>query len=59
MHALPFDEKVMLLLRDQANLSYGENAAIMRVPLRDIKTMTWQARNHFREKVEDLMDQGT
>jgi len=54
--ALSSDQKAMLLLRDQANLSYEEIASIVQVPFQDIKNRTWQARNNFRDKVEKILD---
>ena len=55
--SLPFDQKAVLLLRDQANLTYGEIAAILNISLQDVKVSTGTVKNLFREKIEEQLDQ--
>jgi len=53
---LTFEEKAMLLLRDQINLPYEDIARIMDMSLKEIKTRIWQARNNFRDKVDEVIN---
>jgi len=55
--SLPFDQRVILLLRDQANLSYGEIASIINISMQDIKIMAGMVKNQFREKIEEQLEQ--
>lgn len=48
-----FENRAIMLLRDQAGLTYDEIAAIMQIGPREIKTMTAALKNRFREKIEE------
>ncbi|MFH1867460.1 MAG: sigma factor-like helix-turn-helix DNA-binding protein [Candidatus Omnitrophota bacterium] len=53
--ALTFNEKALLLLRDQLRLSYGEIGAIFRVPEGEARTQVVRARVQIRKKVEEVL----
>ncbi|MFC1807091.1 sigma factor-like helix-turn-helix DNA-binding protein [Candidatus Omnitrophota bacterium] len=55
LQALPFDEKVLLLLRDQLHLSYSDIANILRMPERNVRIQTVQVRREFRKKIEEIL----
>ena len=52
LQALPFDEKALVLLRDQLNLSYKDIAMIFHSDEKNIQTQTIQARGQLRKKIE-------
>jgi DNA-directed RNA polymerase specialized sigma24 family protein len=54
--SLTFDQREVLLLRDQANLSYAEIASILEVSLQDIKVKTGKVKNQYREKIEKQLE---
>lgn len=58
LQALNFDEKALLLLRDQLHLSYREISAIFRVSEGNVRTQTIRARIHIRKKVEEVLSGG-
>lgn len=55
LSALPFDEKVLLLLRDQIHLSYQEIAAVFRMSEKDIKIQMSEVRSQLRKKMEEVL----
>lgn len=55
---LDFDEKALLLLRDQLNLSYRNIASSMRISESSAKQKIIQARIQFREKLEETVNDG-
>lgn len=56
--ALDFDEKVLILLRDQINLPYKNIALSMCVSESNAKQRTIQARIQFRGKLEETVSDG-
>jgi len=52
LQALSFDEKALVLLRDQLNLPYRDIAMIFRTDEKDVQAQTIQARGQLRKKVE-------
>lgn len=52
---LDFDEKALILLRDQANRSYQDIGASAGLSESIAKQKTIQARIHFREKLEEAL----
>lgn len=58
LQALTFNEKALLLLRDQLHLSYREISAIFKIPESDSRIQTVRARIHIREKVEEVLSSG-
>jgi len=52
LQALSFEEKILLLLRDQAHLSYQNIAAILRISQSDVRSQITQARVNIRKKIE-------
>jgi DNA-directed RNA polymerase specialized sigma24 family protein len=55
LQALPFDEKVMLLLRDQLHLPYKNIAAVLQLSESNVRTQIIHARIHLREKNEEVL----
>lgn len=58
LQALPFDIKALLLLRDQLHLSYKQIAAVFRIPEKDAKVQTTQAKIQLRTKMEEVLRHG-
>lgn len=52
LQSLPFDEKALMLLRDQLNLPYRQMATIFHTDERTIQTRTTQARSQLRKRIE-------
>jgi len=52
LQGLPFDEKTLLLLRDQFHLSYQNIASVLKISLSDVRSQITQARVNIRKKVE-------
>jgi DNA-directed RNA polymerase specialized sigma24 family protein len=55
LHALDFDAKALVLLRDQLNLSYRQIAAIVRNSESQTRSQVIQARIRLREIIEDTL----
>lgn len=53
LQALTFQEKMLVLLRDQLNLPYKYIAAIACTNEKDAQMQTLQARSRLRKKIED------
>lgn len=58
LHSLPFDLKILLLLRDQLHLAYKYIAGILRISERNTKIRTTQARIQLRKKIEEVLRRG-
>jgi DNA-directed RNA polymerase specialized sigma24 family protein len=58
LQALTFNEKALLLLRDQLHLSYREISDIFRMSKGDTRIQTVRARIHIREKLEEVLNGG-
>lgn len=58
LQALTFNEKALLLLRDQLHLSYREISAIFRMSEGDARIQTVRARIRIRRKVEEILSGG-
>ncbi|MBN1869196.1 MAG: sigma-70 family RNA polymerase sigma factor [Candidatus Omnitrophica bacterium] len=52
---LAFDDKALVLLREQLNLSYRQIAAVMRKTESDTRSEVNQARTRLREIIEDTL----
>jgi len=55
LQALPFDEKSLLLLRDQLHLSYRIISSVLGIPQGKVLTQINQARLDIRKKVEEAL----
>ena len=58
LHLLPFDLKVLLLLRDQLHLAYKYISSILRISEKNTKIRTTQARIQLRKKIEEVLRRG-
>lgn len=56
LFALSFQNKTLLLLRDQFNLSYEDISAILDVPAKDARSAVLLARVQLRDKVQEILD---
>lgn len=56
LQSLPFDERVLLLLRDQARLPYATIAAVMRMESHQAKARTFQARGLLRDRIAEMLN---
>ena len=54
--ALPFEVRLLLVLRDLLHLGYEDIAAVRDVPVKQAKTDTNQARSQLREKTKEMLD---
>ena len=52
LQGLPFEEKILLLLRDQFHLSYQNIASTLKISQSDVRSQITQARIEIRKKVE-------
>ncbi|MCK5451164.1 MAG: hypothetical protein KAI70_05320 [Candidatus Omnitrophica bacterium] len=55
LYLLSFDEKALLLLRDQMYFSYDDIAKVFASTESSIRSSTLQARLHFRKKIEEVL----
>ena len=55
LQALPFDERAVLLLRDQLRISYEDISVVFRISERDARLQTTQARAHLRKKIAEML----
>ena len=55
LFALAFEDRTLLLLRDQAHLSYEDIAQIMGLSVKDAKFRMLHARNQFRDKITEIL----
>lgn len=55
LHALPFETKAQLLLRDQLHFSYKVIARIFRVSQKAARIQLAQARVQLREKIQEVL----
>jgi DNA-directed RNA polymerase specialized sigma24 family protein len=58
LQALSFDEKALVLLRDQLNLPYRDMAMIFQKDEKNVQAQTLQARSQLREKIEGWTHHG-
>lgn len=56
LEEMSFDDRVIVLLRDQVNLTYEEIGRIRGVSLQKAKVLTGQARNQFRKTIDRLLE---
>jgi len=56
LQLLPFDVKVLVLLRGQMNLSYKDISIVLGASKHIAKIQTIQAYSQFREKITDVMN---
>lgn len=56
LFGLSFEDRVLLLLRDQQNLPYEQIAWIVGSSRKDAKQQTFRARHKHREKVEAVLN---
>ena len=54
--ALPFEVRLLLVLRDLLHLGYEEIAVVREVPVKQAKADTNQARSHLREKTKEMLE---
>jgi DNA-directed RNA polymerase specialized sigma24 family protein len=53
LRTLSFDEKALVLLRDQLHLPYKDIAAIFKTSEKNARSQTVQARDQLRKKIEE------
>ena len=58
LQALSFDEKALILLRDQQSLPYGDIAMIFHTDEKSAQARTIQARGQLRKQIEGLTHRG-
>lgn len=55
LQALPFDERALLLLRDQIHLSYPNIASILGISQHNVRSQISHARTQIRKKIEGAL----
>jgi RNA polymerase sigma-70 factor (ECF subfamily) len=58
LQAVPFDERALILLRDQLHFSYKDIAAVLGGSEKDTKMRMTQARARLRKEVEGVITRG-
>ena len=56
LFALSFENKSLLLLRDQLQLPYVDISAVSGIPMKDVRSKTAQARSHLMDKVREILE---
>ena len=56
LFALSFENKCLLLLRDQWNFSYDTMSAILGLPVKEVRAKTFQARILLRDQTKEILD---
>ena len=56
LFALSFENKCLLLLRDQWNFSYDTMTAILGLPVKEVRSKTFQARILLRDQMKEILD---
>ncbi|MFH0796479.1 MAG: sigma factor-like helix-turn-helix DNA-binding protein [Candidatus Omnitrophota bacterium] len=56
LQSLPFENQVLLLLRDQLHLAYKNIAGILRMSDENARIEITQARAHLREEIEKILN---
>ena len=55
MFSLPFEQRCLLLLRDQQHFGYDDIAAVLGEPPREVRSEVFGARDALRDKMKQLL----